>query len=227
MDVPSILTSTRLKTWLDTNTISDANALILLNEVYRELINAIKINVNEAYFYYRWTSDTNTTDNRYSLDRRTSTDPWLDKLMSVAVKYKTTDTDYFKLEPKNFTDLKYDLEWYKTNISTVEGFYLVLWNNINIFPIPEEAVTNGIRFYGISDPIDLTLTSTSAEVLVPVMYHEMLNKWLVVKFYENVQLYDKYNFAKGIYEQDKRDMIVWLKRRDLTPVEVTLPPIYN
>lgn len=228
MNVSTIFTNTRLKTWYWTSQISDANALILLNEVYRDLINLIKTKINEWYFYYRWSDDTNITDNRYSLNRRTSTQPWLSKLLWISIKYNITDQYYTKIKKQeNIWTLDYDLDWYKTNQPNWNPFFCILWDYIHIFPIPTQVVTSWIYFYWISDPIDLLTTSTSDDIKIPIEWHELLVIWLVYKFYEVNKVIDKMTEFMQKYEALKINMLEWLTDRNYSPIESELPYLQN
>lgn len=224
MNVSNIFTNTRLKTWYGTNQISDANALILLNEVYRDLINLIKTRVNEWFFYYKWTDDTSITDNRYSLNRRTATEPWLSKLLWLSVKYKSTDQYHTKFNyQENIWTLTNDLDYYKENQSNTEPFYCLLWEYIHIFPTPTEVVTWWINFYWIADPIDLLTTSIDNDIKIPTEWHEWLVFWLSYKFYEVNKVADKMVEKLQQYEIFKEKMVAWLTDRNKSPIESQLP----
>jgi hypothetical protein len=71
MTVANIISQFRIDNYIDSTQLTDVQALVFLNRTYRDLINEIRVKVNEDYFYNEWKTDTVINQREYSLLKRT------------------------------------------------------------------------------------------------------------------------------------------------------------
>lgn len=147
MDLAAIYTMSRLNTGVTSTNVSDATLLTLTNVTYRELINIITSRVNEDFFYDEWIDDTVTNQREYPFPVRTASVAGLKKLISVGIKFATTD-DYYKITtPTKFSNLTNDATYYVENQTNTEPFFTVADKSVFIYPTPTTGITDGIILY--------------------------------------------------------------------------------
>lgn len=215
--------------WTSTSQVSDAQALRLLNKSYRTFLNRIKSKVKEGFFYQEWYADTVQNQSEYALPIRTASVDWCDKLISVSVKYSSTDTEHTQLRADTIDNLTEDLSRYKTNQPKSDAFFIVNDLSYWIFPAPTEVVTEWIKLYGIKDPIELTLAWVEASVLIPIAFHDVLIKGMKYWFYSSRWLDYVWakNDAKAEFYQDMDTAISQLSDRIEKPMESYMPYLAN
>ena len=226
MNSATAITEFRLDNYIDTNQLSDANALIFLNRWYRKLINEIRTKVDEDYFYNEWTVDSVIWQREYSLEKRDSDTPWIVKIKGVSIKYKSTD-DYIKARPTTFANLDRDLTWYETNQPAWEPFYIVSDNSIFIYPKPTEVVTNWIKLYWIADPVELTTSSSEWDIKIPLEYHYILPLSMAYYSFKARWMINEKNDCLNDLNIETAKMIRELSDRIISPIESEMPNITN
>ena len=213
--------------------ISDTNAMLLVNRWFRDVINFIKAEVDEFYFYDVFTPKNwywlLTDQNEYTLPKRTETEPWLNKVKVVSIKYRNTDTDYIKLVPWNLHNLEKDLDWYKTNTPDTEwqAFYLIMENSLFIYPSPKEDVADWIKLYWIKDPIDLKITDEEADIPLPLEVQYLVPLAMTYHYWKSLKRINEKNDALNEYNNAKIEAKWILTNRIDTPLESEMPYIAN
>ena len=158
MTVDNIIELARKMTYTDNVQVTDADALIYLNAVYHDIENRIVTEVDEDYFWDKFTISGSTVagQNEYTIPQSTSTQRGLNKVERVEFKYKTTDT-YTKLMKSdsisNYTE--YSDEYWQNNTRTQDAFFDVRDGSVFVYPKPSEAVPAGLILYGTGTLIDL------------------------------------------------------------------------
>jgi len=218
-----------LSWWTDTVQLTDTNALVLFNKIYRENINLIKTKVKEYHFYNYWYTDTVIWQSEYTLPVRDDVN-WKSgctKLIWVSVKNSSTDIDFTKLRPENHSNLDRDIDYYNNNTNPADWFFTLEDNSYFIKPAPTQVITWWIRVYWIADPANLTLNSTEAEVLIPLEYQDIIPLWMVYLYYKTRNLIWEKNDALNEYIAYQNKMINWLSDRIEVPLESELPNLIH
>jgi len=218
-----------LSWWTDTVQLTDANALVLLNKIYRENINLIKTKVKEYHFYNYWFTDTIIGQSEYGLPKRDDTlnKAGCTKIIWVSVKNFNTDIDFTKLRPENHSNLPKDIDFYNKNLAPLNWFYTVEDNSYFIKPVPTEIIVWWVRIYWISDPANLALTSVETDVVIPLEYQDIIPLWMVYLYYKTRNLIAEKNDALNEYTRFQNKMITWLSDRIEVPLESELPNLIH
>ena len=227
MDAAKVITDFRLLSgWSDTSQITDANALVLANKIYREWINQIKIKVKEDFFYDYWKVNTTVVNqSEYELPIRKDATwvAWCTKLKWVSVKYNTTDSDFTKFRPETQANLSNDLLYYEANQPATDPFYIVADYSYFVYPAPTTAVAEWIVLYWISDPADLLLAWDEASIKIPLEYQDIIPLWMVYLYFKSRLLTNEKNDALNEYKAYLNDMITGLSDRIEVPLISEMP----
>ena len=223
MTLAEIYTMSRLNTGTTSTNLIDATLLTLTNVTYRELINIITSRVNEDFFYDEWTFDTVANQREYTFPVRTASVAGLKKLISVGIKYATTD-DYYRITtPTKFSNLSSDPTYYVENQTNTKPFFTVADKSVFIYPAPTTAITGGWLLYGISDPIELQAGATEAQIKIPVDYHQLIVLGNEYKIYKSRQLPDDSARAYNYFLSECNRMVTELSDRIIRPLESEMP----
>ena len=136
MPISTVITDFRFDNACDIAQLPDAVALRYYNDCRDILVDAI-VKEKEDYFYNELLTNLVTGQREYSLPKRGAVDG-LATIKSVAVKYKTTDTNFTKLIPRSVENVPEDLLSYDTSSSP---FYVVSDTSVFLYPTPTESVT--------------------------------------------------------------------------------------
>lgn len=219
MTIAEIISQFRLDNYIDTSQLTDAQALVFVNRTYRDVINEIRVKVNEDYFYNEWKTDTVVWQREYTLLKRTSSVIWMTKIKWISIKYQTTDTEYTKAKLETIWNLDKDLQRYIVNQPKTNPFYIISDESIFLYPAPTEGIVDWIIFYWIWDPVDLLTTSVSTDIKIPVEYQEILPLWMLYHSFRARWMISEKNDAKNEYELEKIKMISELSDRVSIPEE--------
>lgn len=227
MDVSKVISDFRLLSWwTDTNQLSDANALILANKIYRDIINKIKVKVKEDFFYDYWKVDNTVVwQEEYRLPIRNDSTwvAWCTKLKGVSIMYNDTDTEYTKANPQTQANLDKDLMYYKDNQDSSQPFFIVADYSYFVYPAPTTAISDGIILYWISDPANLQSGWDEASIKIPLEYHDLLPIWMVYLYYKSRNLIAEKNDAYNEYKLSLNEMIEELSDRVEVAVTSQMP----
>lgn len=208
-----IATYVRRRTHSNAQSYPNADFLIDLNVRYRRTITAITGKVQD-FFWTWWTFDTVTSQNEYEIAQFTFTDTFTRDIISVdsvAIKYKAYN-DYYKLEKSDFSSLDYDLTRYATWWGT--PFYFVRDKSIFIAPSPTENVTAWGILYGNYRPLDLTLSDSTTEIKIPLLYTYVLAEGVCADYWTSQGQYDKANVFEARFTEGLQTMVNNLSIRD-------------
>ena len=225
MDLAAIYTMSRLNTGTTSTNISDAVLLTLTNVTYRELINIITSRVNEDFFYDELTFDTVANQKEYTFPVRDADTAWLKKLISVWIKYNSSD-DYFRIgTPTKLSNLPYDATYYAENQPSTDPFYTVADKSVFIYPTPTTSTTSGWILYGITDPIELQAAATEVMIKIPVDYHQLIVLGNEYKIYKTRQLQDDATRAYNYFVTECNRMVTEISDRIIKPLESAMPSL--
>ena len=178
---------------VDTSQYTDANALIDLNTLKDEFWSAIVTTVNEDYNWERWTTSSVALQSEYTLNTVAYNTSGTKVLKWVSINYdaktysETSTLTYRKAREVNPYTLDIDWDYYVENQSEEDPIYYVADNSFFVAPAPRTAVTNGIKLTWIRKIPDYTLSTTEADMKIPVdqqnalvyglVVHWLMNKW--------------------------------------------------
>jgi hypothetical protein len=69
-----------------------------------------------------------------------------------------------------------DIETYQTLQSKSVPLFIIQGHSIFVYPKPDKAVTDGLKFEAIRKLADLTLTTPENEIGIPRDYHKLIIK---------------------------------------------------
>lgn len=208
-----IATYVRRRTHSNSTSYPNADVLIDMNVRYRRMITAITGKVQD-FFKTWWDSNTISTQNEYTIDSFTFSDATTHDIISVdsvAVKFKA-DQEFYKLKKWDFNALDFDFTQY-TNWGW-EPFYFVWDKSVFIAPNPLEDVTAWLRLYGNYRPSDLTLSDTTTEIKVPLLYSYILAEWMCADYWTSQGKYDQANVFEARFNEWLQTMVNNLSIRD-------------
>ena len=227
MDLAAIYTMSRLNTGTTSTNLVDATLLTLTNVTYRDLINTIVSRVNEDFFYNEWTTDTIANQREYTFPVRTASVAWLKKLISIGIKYATTD-DYYKITtPTKFSNLTSDPTYYVENQTNTEPFFTVADKSVFIYPTPTTWITGWLYMYWISDPIELQAGATEDLIKIPVDFHHIIVLGNEYKIFKSRALHNDATRAYNEYVAEVNKMCTQLSDRIIKPLESEMPFLTN
>lgn len=222
-----IIDLSRNLTYKTSDQVSDTNLIKYTNINYRQLVRKIINDVNEDFFYEEWTTDLVWWQEEYTLKQANSTQQGSFKILWVSIKYSDDNEYYTKLEAQTIATLDKSISYYKTNQPKTEPFYRLAENSIFIYPTPLENLTEWLKLYWIKNAIDLDITATETDFIIPKeylhviaygnMYHIYLADWEI----------DKANVSKQNYYNEVNEMINELNERNLSATEIILPNLTN
>lgn len=190
-----------------------ADQLIDMNVRYRRIITAITGKVQD--FFWTWgDANTTTTQSEYEIGKFTFTDTFTRDIISVdgvSIKYKTGQ-DFTKLEKGDFSSLDYDFSRYTTWTGT--PFYFVRDTSIFVAPNALEAVTGGLRVYGNYRPLDLTLSASTTEIKIPLLYTYVIAEGMCADYWMSQGKYDVANVFEARFEAGLQKIVNNLAIRD-------------
>ena len=227
----AIIAQMRRRVKVDTSQYSDANALIDLNTRKDEFWSALITNVPEDYNWDRWLVDLTSTDTEYVMPEVAYNTAWAKLLKGVAINYTWdtyTETWLAKYTPArevNPNTLEHDWFYYVENQSQDDPIYFVADNSYFIAPAFRTAwLANRIKLTWIRKIPDYELTTTEADMKIPVDQQQALVYWLMIDWYFNKWVDDNtINNAEARWERKKQEAIKNLSIRVENPITFTYP----
>jgi len=229
MDVATWLTDFRLLAWWVTESqLSDANGIVFMNKIYREVINTIKSKVKEDFFYDYWTTSTVIWQEEYTLPIRIDwTQAWCTKLKWVSAKLLDSDTKHTKFRPNTESNLPMDLNYYIDNQPSSDPFYIVADMSYFIYPAPTEVITDWITLYWIADPQALVSWWNEASIKTPLEFHDILPLGMTYLYFKSRWLIGEKNEAFNEYQSYLNKMISELSDRIEVSLISEMPNLYH
>lgn len=227
MTVDEIISFWALNAWTTTAQIWATNALLFANIVYHELEEAIRNEINEDYFYDYFTTDTVANQTEYTLQEQSSTSSGINKIISVGIKFNTTDTTFKPVRPYSSSGLYNSVEYTLTNQSQLDPFYIVKDNSIFIYPAPIIAVDDWLRVHASINLVNLLAWGSESTIKIPVNFHYVISKGMK-RYIGGMRSLDW--LAKNWdqeYEVAKQALLNYLKNRTITPISQDMPNLTN
>jgi len=218
MNQSEVFSMSRLNTGTDSSNLPDATLLTITNVTYRDLINTITSEVNADFFYQEWTGSTVVWQEEYTFPIRTSSIAGLKKLISVSIKWKTDDAYFQRLKTASYSSLDNDDGYLKVNQPKTSGFYDIRDKSVFITPAPTEV--GSIKLYWVSDPTELQLWASEADIVIPVDFHHLIVLGNEYRIYKAKRMTNEKNDALAEYNQAKLDMVSSLKARNVAPIQM-------
>ncbi len=217
MDAATLMTTSRDLTGTDTFNMPDPKLITYVNFVRHDIEARIVSFINEHIFYGALTIDTVANQEKYSLPTATSwwtvTSLWtpgtieLRKLLSIGIKYATTDAKYIKCQETNQSVAYEFIDTYKTYQDATNPVFLIQDNAIYVYPAPTAIVTAGIKIEAIRKLFDITTSATEAQIGIPWEYHDTLVLWIKKWIYDFRWLVNKKQEAEAEYERSMNLML--------------------
>lgn len=174
MTVNEILDFWTLNAGTTTAQVWATNALLFANIVYHELEESIRNEINEDYFYDYFTTDTVANQTEYVLEPQTSTSNGMNKIISVGIKFNTTDTTFLPVRAYASSGLYNSDEWTVTNQSQGDPFYILKDSSLFIYPAPTVAVDDWLRVHVSINLINLLAGWAETTVKIPPNFHYVI-----------------------------------------------------
>lgn len=228
MTPSEIIARARTLSGTDSTNYTDAQGIKDFNAVYQDLISDIITEIDEDYFWDKIVTDSVASQNEYVIDdTQTSPNYRINQVNKVSVKYSDTDAYYTKATRVNPNDFENDEDWYKTNQPKTNPVYYVADDSVFIFPQPDANVTAGIKMNVILQPVDLTINSTEADVVIAPRFHKVISDGIRRFIYAGRQMLAEEQSALALYDKSKREMIGQMKNRDQGVVQVVTGDLSN
>lgn len=212
-----------------TNTLdyNDTQAMEDVNLVYQELVDAIENEVDEYFFWDIWLTSTVVDQSEYVVEKLGVSPDDLDirKINKFLIKYSSSDTFYTLARFLNPQSLTHDTEWYKVNQPASDPFWYIQDNSIFIYPAPSSVVTDWIKLECVHAPADLTITSTEADIEIPVQFHKVISTGLKNYIYQSQGKLNEQQVAIQDFDNEKEKMVSYLKERYDEAVESVMPDL--
>ena len=222
MTISTELANFRIDNACDTTQLPDTVWLRYYNDGRDVLIDRI-IEEKEDYFYNEIRANLVSWQREYTIPKRGELDQswnpmdWLKKIKGISIKFKSTDTDFTKLDCSVLENLDYDLLSYD---ETTRPFYVTSDNSNFLYPTPTENITNGMIIYGIMYPQLLTLSS---EETLPDNIKKAILLYVAERFFTSQKLYNEATIAGNKFQIELSRIAKTLSGRNQWPKTITTP----
>ena len=219
MTVDEILSFGSLNAWTTTTQVWATNALLFANIVYHELEEAIRNEINEDYFYDYFTTDTVANQTEYVLEPQTSTSNGMNKIISVGIKFNTTDTTYKPVRAYASSGLYNSVEWTVSNQSQWDPFYILKDTSLFIYPAPTVAVDDGLRVHVSINLINLLAWGAESTVKIPPNFHYVIALGMKRYIGWMRSLDGLAKHGDRDYEEARQKLLNYLRNRTIVPID--------
>lgn len=236
--VNELISLSQFFAWVTSAQVSDVVALKCLNLAYHDIEEVIRNEIDEDYFYDYFTTDTKLNQSEYnfaSIDP-TSTVPWILKIISVGIKFRTSDTDYRVVYPFGSGSLSNTPEYLSRNQSQWSPFYIYKDSSVFIYPAPDNngntsltdgntVIAWGLRVHASVSLIDLIAWGAETTVKIPRNHHKAIAQKAVTYINNHRSLGGTSIALDAVREANTA--IQWvidnLRDRTLSPMEQATP----
>lgn len=226
MTITTELANFRIDNACDITQLPDTVWLRYYNDGRDVVIDSI-IEEKEDYFYNEIRANLVSWQREYTIPKRGDLDEdwnpmdWLKKIKWISVKFKSTDTDFTKLDGRVMENLDYDLLSYD---ETTHPFYVTSDNSNFIYPTPTENITHGMIIYWIMYPQLLTLSS---EETLPDNIKKVILLYVAERFFTSQKLYNEATIAGNKFQVELSRILTTLSGRNQWPKTITTPNLNN
>lgn len=194
MDVSAILAKSRIQTNTSAGQKSDVLMLQDLNIIYKDIFSRLATK-SKKYTWQTYKVNSVANQNEYTIPAPSISDTGIKRLLNISVKY-SSDWDYIRCKMYD-TSTKVDSSYEDENIP----YCIVRDDSIFIYPAISEVVTDAIVVEWQYIPLDLELTTTSADIKLKSEYHDLLLIGLNMWNFGDKQLFDKQQLMKQLFEE--------------------------
>lgn len=228
MNAQDILDLIRDQSYQTTSNLPDATLIKYLNIVKNEFFSYLITAVDENYNWDYFNADTVVGQTEYTFPDVAYDTAGLIKVKEVLINYDWETYDngnliYKKARQINRSTLKYDWDYYVNNQNPDYPIFYVAERSIFIAPTPTVVTTNWIRMIGIRNIPDYTVSTTEADLRIPITYQHILIQWVLPYVYKRKGEIDKANFEQSEYIRKRSDIIKELSDRVISPTTMRLP----
>lgn len=208
MTPAEIVTYARTLTGKTTSNVTDANAYIALNIVYKEM-HSLFTSVDKNYGWQRYAFNLVLDQFEYTINDIDDVTPdWGQfKIEAIWVKYASTDTLFTPVRREQWDNLSEMYDYYAANWYKSDPFYIITDKSWMLFPTPDANVTNGWILECIRKPYTLTSSLTESDIIIDPYYHEYIAHWMRQYFFRYCLEEELANEAKALYDKD----LEWIK----------------
>ena len=210
MDVQAIVDRARRLTYLSSTQYNDTRAIEDFNIVYKDLTSRITYEVNEDFFWDKFTANLVNGQSEYLLPETVSKISWL------IINYWAGNIRATEIDGNDSTKLT-------ATYTETAPIYYIKENSVFILPEPTTDETGGLVLEGIKEATSLALIDISSSVIIPDEYHHLIAEGMKGYIYQSRGLISEKNDAVGSYENSISEMISALTDRTLNPTTGTLP----
>lgn len=183
-----------------------ARCLRWLNKVKDRFWSGIVTAVWEDFGWQQWTTNAIAGTGEYPTLEVASDRNGTKKIEAVYIAYDNTLYDTGKLQYTKATEvtrsgLEYEWEWYEANQSAEYPLYIVADQSIFIAPLPQSAVTSGIKITGIQKIADYTDATIEPEMKITAEYAHILVQGLLPYIYRYQWKINEANAETAEYER--------------------------
>lgn len=232
MLITNIEAQIRTRTWVSTTQYPQAQFLLDINEAKDEFWTHIVSRLEEDSNYEIWTTNTVALQSEYQTPEVAYNLAWAKVLKGLSINYngetytETWALKYIKASEVNPTTLEYDWDYYVENQDKDKPIYYIADKSVFIAPAPRwtEAGVNRIKLTGIRKITDYTISTTEAEMKIPVDFQRLLI-WAVLPFALMAKRVDDNTIqkAQNDYEFKKEQAIQALSSRKEWPIFMEYP----
>lgn len=199
---------------VDTSQYTADNALEDANIIVHQIEDYITSAIWEGFFWDILTATTTVvSQSEYTIPTISSGNfNAVPKVESISIMYAIGGDFIPAREIDRQTLLQtHDLSWYEVNQSESDPIYFIADNSVFIYPYPSEAVTNGIKFYGIKSLADIVATTAEADLFggkIPTKYHNLISEGMEQFIFATQWKKAESKAAKDIFELEKLPKLV-------------------
>ena len=232
MNTPAaIIAQMRRRVKVDEYQYTDADALKDLNTLKDSFWSLIVTEAPESYNWDRWLVDLTTTNTEYQIPEVAYNKAGAKLLKWISINYnwetysETGNLKYINAREVNPNTLEHEWFHYVENQSKDDPIYFVADNSYFIAPSFRTAgLVNRIKLTWIRKIPDYELTTTEANMKIPVDQQQVLVYWLMIDWYFNKWVDDgTINNAEARWEKKKTEAIKTLSNRVENPTTFELP----
>ena len=230
MELTTMHSRVKRLTWASTYTFDDF--LEDINDVKNKFWSKYVSSTEDDRHYQEWNTTSVDNQSEYTLAEVTTSTEWTKMLKSVAINYdgetyeNTWLLKYIQAREVNRNTLQNEWNYYLENQSKEDPIYFIADNSFFISPVPRttEWGVNRLKLTWICNIKDYTVSTTQAQMIIPVDYHYVLMLWvipfaLMTKRADNNEVIK----AQNDYNNAETEAIFTLTNRKEWPITMGYP----